>query len=326
VSSHYEWTPFEERERPEAGSPYLKYYWSGGIELALLMLEYFEYTGDENFAREMLVPIADAVTEFFDLHYRRDEKGKIRFEPGQALETWHEASNPLPEIAGLRYLLGRLVRLGETPSPLPSPEGEGERLLARWKRMLSELSEIPVGEKEGAQVILPAERFDRKKNTENPELYGVFPYRVFGVGKEDLKLARDTFAVRLHKSHECWSQDEIQMALLGLTEEVKESLMKRAGEGSHSESRFPGFWNAFKDWRPDVDHGGVLQMALQLMLMQCEGERILLLPAWPGEWDVDFKLHAPRQTVVEGKVRGGRVVELNVTPVSRRKDVVFAGS
>jgi alpha-L-fucosidase 2 len=327
VSAHYEWTPFEERKSPEAGSPYLKYYWSGGIELTLILLEYFEYTGDDVFAREMLWPMADAITEFFDLHYRRDEKGKIRFEPGQALETWHEASNPLPEVVGLRYLLGRLVELKKRPSPLPSPgvPGEGEKLLQRWRRILGELPEIPVGEKEGVKVILPAERFDKKKNTENPELYGIFPYRIFGVGKADLKLARDTFAARLHKSHECWSQDEIQMALLGLTAEVKESLMKRASAASHSESRFPGFWNAFKDWLPDVDHGGVLQMALQLMLMQCEGEQILLLPAWPGEWDVDFKLHAPRQTIVEGKVREGRVVELSVTPESRRKDVVIAG-
>ena len=51
-------------------------------------------------------------------------------------------------------------------------------------------------------------------------------------------------------------------------------------------------------------------------------DRIRLLPAWPKEWDVDFKLHAPCRTVVEGSVRGGEVRELKVTPESRRKDVV----
>ena len=49
-----------------------------------------------------------------------------------------------------------------------------------------------------------------------------------------------------------------------------------------------------------MDHGGVLQMGLQLMLMQCEDREIRLLPAWPKEWDTDFKLHAPYQTTVEG--------------------------
>ena len=48
-------------------------------------------------------------------------------------------------------------------------------------------------------------------------------------------------------------------------------------------------------------------IALQRMLMQCEGDRILLLPAWPKDWDVSFKLHAPRQTTVECVYRGGKV-------------------
>jgi hypothetical protein len=66
-----------------------------------------------------------------------------------------------------------------------------------------------------------------------------------------------------------------------------------------------------------MDHGGVLQLALQSMLMQCEGRKILLLPAWPREWDVEFKLHAPYHTVVEGKVAGGEIVELTVSPPER---------
>jgi hypothetical protein len=262
------------------------------------------------------MPIADAVTEFFDLHFPRDAAGKIRFEPAQALETWHEASNPLPEIAGLRYVLPKLLELPDSLATDAQKE--------RWRRMLSELPPIPTGEKDGRRIVLPAERFDRKKNTENPELYCVFPFRLFGVGKPDLQLARDTFAVRLHSSHDCWSQDDAQMALLGLTAEAKEYVTQRASPASHSDSRFPGFWNAFHDWIPDMDHGGVLQLALQSMLMQCEGDQILLLPAWPREWDADFRLHAPRRTVVEGKVRDGKVIELRVTPEARRADVVIA--
>ena len=65
----------------------------------------------------------------------------------------------------------------------------------------------------------------------------------------------------------------------------------------------------------------MLQMALQLMLMQCDGREIRLLPSWPTEWDADFKLHAPFQTVVEGKVRGGKLIGLRVTPESRRVDL-----
>ena len=315
VSAHYEWTRFEQRKSPEALCPYVTYYWSGGIELTLMLWSIYAHTLDDTFARETLVPIADAVTEFFDAQYPRDDRGKIRFEPAQALETWHDATNPLPEISGLRYVLPKLLELG------PSITTAAQR--SRWSRMLEELPPIPVGESAGRRVVLPAERFDRKKNTENPELYCVFPYRLFGIDKPDLALARNTFAARLHASHDCWSQDDAHAAMLGLTDVAREYVTKRAAPASHSDSRFPAFWNAFHDWIPDMDHGGVLQLALQTMLMQCEGRRIVLLPAWPREWDVDFKLHAPLKTVVEGTVRGGRIESLRVTPEERRKDVAI---
>lgn len=316
VSAHYGWTPFEQRTTPEAECAYLRYYWSGGIELSLILHEYWLHTQDEAFAREALLPVADAVTEFFDLHYPRDSDGTIRFEPAQALETWHEAVNPLPEIAGLRYLLPRLLAL---PEPLAT---SAQR--ARWSRMLQQLPPVPIGERDGRRILLPAERFDIRRNTENPELYAIFPYRLYGVGRPDLQLARDTFAARLHPASTCWSQDEIQMAHLGLAGAARDALIQRAADACHSDSRFPAFWNAHHDWIPDMDHGGVLQMALQSMLMQCDGRQIRLLPAWPNNWNATFRLHAPYQTTIEARVESGRIKDLQVTPPERRADIILS--
>ena len=75
------------------------------------------------------------------------------------------------------------------------------------------------------------------------------------------------------------------------------------------------------DWIPDHDHGGVAMIALQRMLLQGDGRRLLLLPAWPQEWDVSFKLHAPQQTTVECVYRAGKVESLKVAPESRREDL-----
>ena len=58
------------------------------------------------------------------------------------------------------------------------------------------------------------------------------------------------------------------------------------------------------------------------MLLQSLGDKIVLLPAWPREWDVSFRLHASRRTVVECIYRNGKVERLTVTPASRTKDVV----
>jgi hypothetical protein len=60
---------------------------------------------------------------------------------------------------------------------------------------------------------------------------------------------------------------------------------------------------------------------LQAMLLQTDGRKIFLLPAWPKQWDVEFKLHAPQQTIVEGVYRDGKIQSLRVTPESRRADV-----
>jgi hypothetical protein len=64
-------------------------------------------------------------------------------------------------------------------------------------------------------------------------------------------------------------------------------------------------------------------IALQAMLLQSVGDKILLLPAWPKDWDVEFKLHAPKQTVITVKYADGKLQELSVEPPERRKDVVF---
>ena len=90
------------------------------------------------------------------------------------------------------------------------------------------------------------------------------------------------------------------------------------------DSRFVAFYEAAADWRPNQQTGNVAMLALQKMVMQTEGARITLLPAWPRDWDVEFRLRAPYNTTVEGVYRGGRLEQLTVTPDSRAEDVECA--
>jgi hypothetical protein len=48
-----------------------------------------------------------------------------------------------------------------------------------------------------------------------------------------------------------------------------------------------------------------------------------LLPAWPcGRWSVNFKLHAPNLTTIEGKYNHTvQSLTLDVTPKARQMDV-----
>ena len=104
-----------------------------------------------------------------------------------------------------------------------------------------------------------------------------------------------TFERRRIKRTGGWTQDPIQAAYLGLTD-VARAYTTTNFSTWHGGSRFPAFWGPNFDWIPDQDHGSVALIALQTMLLQSEDRKFLLLPAWPKNWLVDFKLHSPLQT------------------------------
>src|SRR5437879_1315601 len=118
-----------------------------------------------------------------------------------------------------------------------------------------------------------------------------------------------------------WHQEAIQAAYLGLAEVARSDITHNFST-YHEGSRFPAFWGPNYDWVPDQDHGNVAVMALETMLLQADGEKILLLPAWPKGWNVEFKLRAPFNTTIEGAYRAGQLERLVVNPQSRSKDVV----
>lgn len=294
---------------------FIRYYWQGGLELSLMMLDTYAYTQDSAFAREKLLPLVSEIVTFFDQHWPRDDGGKIRFDPAMALETYKVAVNPIVEIVAIRKVCESLLAM---PEALTTPEQR-----AQWTRLIGELPPIPTRTVKGTTLLAPAEQYSGKQNVENPELYTVFPYRVYGIGKPDFELARRTFAGRAIKQTGGWQQNAVKAARLGLTDEARAMVSQNAASVA-SGHRFPAIWGPNYDWIPDQCHGGVMILALQQMLLQSDppSREILLLPAWPKEWDVNFKLHAPNNTTVEGVYRAGKMEQLKVTPESRRKDII----
>ena len=300
--------------KPEPANSYITRYWNGSLELIAVMFDRYDFTQDLNFAKNTLVPLADPLISFLDQYWqKRDANGKIIFDPAQSLETWHVAVNPLPEIAGLSFLLPRLLALPKTVTT------ESHR--ARWKRILQELPPVPVAEVRGVKLLRPAESFSKHANTENTELYAIFPYRLFGVGRPDLEMARETYNQRTNHHNKGWCQDGIQAACLGLRDESAKLVAARAAN-INPDARFPAMWGPNFDWVPDQDHGNNILTSLQFMLIQSVGDMIYLMPAWPKNWNVSFKLHAPKQTTIEGEYRNGKLNKLIVIPKSRLKDVV----
>lgn len=293
---------------------WLEYEWDTALEFCQMILETRNYNGADI---TPYLPLIESCLTFFDEHYRYlasrrgrnnlDANGHLVLYPGSACETYKMANNASSTIAALRTVL-------ETYGQKPD--------------MLKTIPPIPLRVVDGKEMISPAKTWERINNVETPQLYPVYPWRIYGIGRDSLDIARNTYLydpdALNFRSHTGWKQDNIWAACLGLTDEAARLAKLKLANGPH---RFPAFWGPGFDWTPDHNHGGSGMIGLQEMLLQTNGDTIYLFPAWPMDWDVRFKLHAPGQTVVEAELRNGNVVSLKVTPESRRKDIqIMAGT
>lgn len=319
--AEYGWKRPETYDKGMEYNAWLEYEWDTVLEFCMMMLETERYAGKD--IKEHLAFI-ESCLDFFDAHYTYlakqrgskalDQNGHLVLYPGSAAETYKMAYNATSTIAGLKTVLSRLLEL----------EGVTETQKTEWKARLNRIPPITFREFNGHSTIAPAKVWERINNTESPQLYPVYPWGIYGVGRPGLDTAINTFKydtdVLKFRSHVGWKQDNIFAARLGLTQEAAElSLLKLKDSGR----RFPAFWGPGFDWVPDHNWGGSGMIGLQEMLLQSHDEKIYLLPAWPKDWDVHFKLHAPLQTTVEAVWKNGKLESLKVIPESRRKDVVI---
>lgn len=301
---------------------WLEYEWDTVLEFCLMMLEEERYT-QKNISS--YIPFIESCLRFFDEHYQYrakqrgikalDGNGQLVLYPGSGAETFKMAYNSTSTIAALKTITGRLLQLPENYLPV-----EKRMYLDSFYKRIPPIS---FTEFNGHTTIAPAKMWERINNTETSQLYPVFPWGMYGVGKPDLDIAvntyrNDTNAIKF-RSHVGWKQDNIFAARLGLTDEAARLTSLKL---KNSGRRFPAFWGPGFDWVPDHNWGGSGMIGLQEMLLQVDGEKIYLLPAWPKNWDVHFKLHAPYQTTVEATVRNGKIENINVFPESRRKDII----
>ena len=290
------------------------------LDFSFMILEYHRFSGRDISA---YIPFIDSAVTFFDEHYQfrqkqrtgkpLDENGHLVIYPSRACESYVDAKNPADVIAGLKAVLSRLLEL---PACYVS---DSKR--EKYRAMLRRVPPLPLKEKNGRPYLAGAESWSRFSVGEIPELYSVFPYGLYGIGRGGLELARytwtDALTERQRKMKEPWYQGGIFAARLGFTDYAKQvAIFKLADSGQ----RFPAFKDS-DDWAPDHNWLGAGMIGLQEMLMQTVGRKIYLLPAWPKDWNVDFKLHAPYQTIVEGTYQDGKITKLEVTPNSRRKDL-----
>lgn len=318
---------------------HLRYHQLATIELPAIMCEYYEHTRDQKFLEEVLLPCADEFLKYYEIHFpTRDTKGIMQMEGVGCAETYQGVTNPCTEIGCIKYVLTKLLSF-EIDSPRKK----------HWGKLLKAMPGVPLRKIRGLDLLAVGDKYNPgRSNCESPELYSIYPFRQVWLGKPALlSNARQSYHVRTTSIDGTvddqgtetggWQSSPVQAAYLGLPREAarlasinfndqfihwNDNIDPSAPYSNRPRARFPAFWECKMDGTPDNDHGANSVNTLQSMLIQSDGKRIFLLPAWPESWDVSFKLCAAGNTTVECVYRNGKVQSLKVTPESRRADIL----
>jgi len=299
----------------------VSYQYGHQLDFSFMILEYQRFSGRDI---SEYIPFIDSSVRFFDEHYRYrnklltgrelDDNGKLVIYPSRGCETYVDAKNPADVIAGLQAVLGRLLELPDTLITTDSKK--------YYRQFLDTLSPLPIKHKDGKPYLAGAEEYRKFAVGEIPELYCVFPYNLYSVARQNIELPLYTWNSCLNDRRQKdinapWYQGPIFTARLGLTgeaEELAKHKLKDTGE------KFSAFKHS-DDWTPDHNWMGAAAKGLQEMLMQTADDKIYLFPAWPAHWDVDFKFHAPYNTIIECSYKAGKITKLNVSPAKRKQDI-----
>ena len=159
---------------------WLEYEWDTILEFCQMILETKNYT---NADITPYLPLIESSLTFFDEHYRQlasrrgrkalDGNGQLVLFPGSACETYKMTNNASSTIAALRTVLenyGKKDEMLKTIPPIP----------LRYIEIKDSLN--PTASPELKQTISPAVSWERINNVETPQLYPVFPWRIYGVG------------------------------------------------------------------------------------------------------------------------------------------------
>lgn len=302
---------------------------SPALELISLMLDYYNYTLDHTFFHTDIQTYAMDIMQYVETRFTERKEGKIVIGPLNSIETYRDTINPITVVAGLRIVLDRLLKV--------------EILEDKFKKFFSEIQtqipEIPLRKEDGKWYLQPAEEYkEHRFNVEIPELYACFPFELCNE-ENNGELMKRTFEKRVVQ-YECdryfkigdttgspsysgWQYQGIVAARLGMTDKAAEILLHNVTIKNPG-TRFPAMWGPIYDAVPDTDHGANIVHLLQEMVMQVKGDKVYLLSAFPKDWDVAFRLHPDKETVISVTYENGVLKRMDVCPEKERDRIILS--
>lgn len=320
-------------DRTGVSDGYVENRWGGavdispGLELVALMVDYYEFMKDTTFLNEEVLPFLKEILIYIETRFPEMKDGKMQIGPINAIETYRDTINPVTIIAGLQCILGKLCAWSSD-------------IVEDHSYFCSYYEKVPILKvDEKSQLISAADEYvDERFNVEVPELYAIYPFKNYAFYKDNVDLAVRTFKEKIEQydtnkcfiigetpgspSYSGWQYNGVIASILNLKEEAGEMLRKNCSLQNPG-TRFPAMWGPIYDAVPDTDHGANILNQLQYMVMQVEDEKIYILPGFSEKWNVEFKLYADKDTVVEVSYKEGVIQDMKVIPESRKKDIVI---
>lgn len=238
--------------------------------------------------------------------------------PANALQVASGCTNPADLVAALNVIVPALAEHGDV--------AEKDRVLLR--ALAERLPALPLGKTDDVEYLAVAEKFTRlNSNSELPEMHAVWPFGLAGVAQPTrLELARATWISPSVKQRRALGRPAVTfLASLGLAEEAGQALLASWGENEVG-ATFPNLTGPQTLGSPDFIRAGDAMAGLHAMLVAAEPKadgRIFLLPAWPKNWDVTFRLRVPGNTQIDAVIEAGSLRKFVIEPTSRRAHVVL---
>jgi hypothetical protein len=335
IASHYGFTEngFWNTKRPlnyekgEQVNTFVKTLYQGELEFAFMILEYHKYSGHDISA---YIPFIYNCIYFFDQHYQYtneqktgnkfDANGKLVLFPTTPGENSPNSTNAIDVIAGLKAVVGAALELPSGVFP--------DSCRTYFKEVKPRIPDFELYKHNEAGKSFTLLRESKEDTAWHsgfmPSLYPLFPYRLIHSEMPEFEYIQNVWKYKMKEDNKqnyaSWRPGVFMGANLQLTDYAKSQILKKLG---NSGKRYPTFWGPGHDWTPDHNWGGSGMIGLQEMLLQEKNGKIHLFPAWPQDWDVDFKLYASHGTIIEALWKNGKVTDLKVTPKERKKDIVI---
>jgi len=283
---------------------------STGAEVSLWIWQQYLNTNDRRFLADNY-PVMAASARFLVSYQKPGPDGSLHTSPSNAHETQWDVTDPTTDIAAASALYPVVIKAAKLLGKDAGLVRELEAALLKIPpfprtNAVSKTSPLSSSDGNGQDIIAESYVPDAENhNAENIGLEPVWPYDLIGDTSPLFGLAKRTYVQRPFNAVADWSFDPIQVARLGLGNEVGETLVKVTEKSQHTINGLANWDNQYGEFY--IEQVGVVGAALQEALAQDYDGLIRIAPAIPTGWDFEGSVSVRGETRVDVQTKNGVV-------------------